>query len=67
MGITSTASGVGVLLAEGTPCDFYSAIIGDSIIDRMVDQKLDQKPTPMATHKLLDELDITPYCQLYSH
>lgn len=63
MGITSTASGVGVLLAEGTPCDFYSAIIGDSIIDRMVDQK----PTPMATHKLLDELDITPYCQLYSH
>jgi hypothetical protein len=62
MGVGGTDSGVGAFLAEGTSCDFYSAIGSDYIIDRTADQK----PTPLATHKLLDELDITPYSQLYS-
>lgn len=62
MVVASTDSGLGAFLAEGTPCDLYSAIIGNSIKDRMTHQK----PTPMTTHKLVDELDIKPYSQLYS-
>jgi hypothetical protein len=41
--------------ADGTSFDFYSAIIYNSIIDRMVDQII------FATKKLLDGSHITPH------
>jgi hypothetical protein len=48
-------AGIDPGLADGTPSDFYSAIIHNSVINRMVDQ------TIFATKKLLDGSHITPH------
>jgi hypothetical protein len=38
MGVDSIDPGVAALLDDGTPCDFYSAITDDSMINMMIYQ-----------------------------
>jgi hypothetical protein len=47
--------GVAALYVDGTPYDFYSAIIDDAVINRKVDQT-----NIYATQNLLDGSDVPP-------
>jgi hypothetical protein len=56
MGIASIDPGVAALFDDGTPYDFCSAVVDDSVINASVEQT-----NISATQRLLDGSDMTPY------
>jgi hypothetical protein len=56
MGVASIDPVVAAVFADGTPCDFSSAAVDDSVINVLVEQT-----NISATQRLLDGSDIAPY------